>query len=145
MKQIIYNCIETPDGTKLHSKYRHDYVSYIDKNGDCYVTDGGNEYLHRSVNEIPAKDLTVYACSPHKEIREVFYWGTYGKNKEYDREPMHEPLYVPLCRLSNPHIEAIIETQKQLPEWRVRIFKEELFYREDNDIFIDEVELYDEN
>ncbi len=41
MKEILCNRIQTPDGTILTSHDRHDFKSYVDKNGYEYMVDGG--------------------------------------------------------------------------------------------------------
>lgn len=79
-KNLIYNAIQTPDGTVLVSRYRHDYVSYVDVNGEKYVLDGGLDYVKASVNKIPAKSLAIYDDSPHEVIREYLSRGSYGKD-----------------------------------------------------------------
>ena len=134
MSNILYNCIRTPDGTLLPSRSVHDYVTHVDKNGDTYTNDGGNEYLHRSVNIIPAEDLTIYDTDPHEKIREAFYWGSYGKVPDYSKDPV----YRPLKDLADDHIKAIIATQNHLPEWRMNVFKEELIFRGFNNLFVGE-------
>jgi len=70
-RKLVYNAIRTPDGTLLESLNRHDYRTHLDKNGETYVNDGGNEYIRRSLNKIEAEDLSVYTDSPHEQIRKV--------------------------------------------------------------------------
>ncbi len=139
--KIIYNAIRTPDGTLLHSRSVHDYLSYTDSNGETYSNDGGNEYLRRNINTVPATDLTVYSNGSHEEIREVFLWGTYGKKPDIN-DPDFGYTWVKLKDLSTPHIRAIIKTQTQMSPWRKQIFEDELLWREVNDIFIEEIEDY---
>lgn len=37
MISIISSRLQTPDGTVLHSKHRHDYVTHTDANGKEYM------------------------------------------------------------------------------------------------------------
>ncbi len=80
-RKLVYNAIRTPDGTLLVSKYRHDFVAHTDKNGEIYQNDGGIDYIRRTINKIPAEDLSLYTDSPHEKIREVVERGTYGKEE----------------------------------------------------------------
>lgn len=131
--QIIANQVRTPDGTLLRSYYTHDFQEHVDANGEYYFVDGGLDYLRRSINTIPADDCTVTLESPWQEQREAFEWGTYGKD---GKQPLK---YVKLCDMTSDHIEAILETQKHIPEWmRNMIFKRELQYRSHNDLHIRE-------
>lgn len=123
MNQIAY-VLTTPDGTELVSKYRHDYISYVDKNGKTYITDGGSDYCRHSAHgDEVIRDITDE--SSFEEIRKYFFWGSRGKDGKQKLK------FNALKDLDTDHIEAIIETQKQLPEWRVNIFKQELKYRKD--------------
>jgi hypothetical protein len=80
MKHIVFNSIKTPDGTVLISRHQHDYVTYLDANGETYMVDGGTGYLKCSVNNVPFEELSTYSGAPHDEIRQGFYWGTQGKD-----------------------------------------------------------------
>jgi len=122
--KILVNKIMTPDGTILISTHVHDYKTYTDVvSGEQYMVDGGNEYLRRNVNTIPYKELSVYTNDEHILIRNEFMWGTRGKNGD-------QPLkYVKLKKLTQDHIEAIIETQYQLPEYIIKVFCDELKFR----------------
>lgn len=58
----------------------HDYRAHEDKvTGETYVVDGGNEYLRRSMNDVPAEDLTVYLDDNFEVVRMAFVWKSYGK------------------------------------------------------------------
>ena len=123
--RIVSNRIRTPDGTILESMHRHDYVTYTDANGLEYMVDGGLDYLRRNLHDdAPYEELSVYADDPHELIREVFKWGTRGKDG-------NQPLkYVPLKDLTSDHIEAILETQAHIQEHIRKIFLDELSFRE---------------
>ena len=122
--RIVANRIRTPDGTILESKHRHDYVTYVDKNGKEYMVDGGTDYLRRNVYEdAPYEELSVYADAPHTVIREVFKWGTRGKD---GKQPLK---FVVLKDMTTEHIEAILETQN-LPGYIRKIFLDELDFLE---------------
>ena len=61
MKKLLANRWQTPDGTILWSKHRHDYVEHWDKNGEYYAIDGGastdSAYTRKSINEKEMKNL----------------------------------------------------------------------------------------
>lgn len=126
-RHLVYNAIKTPDGTILVSKHRHDYVTHKDKvSGEEYILDGGNSYVITSINKTPAEDLCVWSTDPHGDVREVFLWGTRGKegNEPLVRKPIKE--------LTTEHINAILATQDQLKGTYVeKIFLDELEWRED--------------
>jgi hypothetical protein len=103
MKKLIHNSIRTPDGTILTSRHVHDYVTHLDKNDDTYSNDGGLYYLHRSVNKIPAEDLSLYTDSPFEKIREVLERGGRGINSD------EELKYVVLKDINNDWLQAIID------------------------------------
>ena len=123
-RKLIANRIRTPDGTILQSMHRHDYVTYVDKNGKEYMVDGGLDYLrHNRIDDAPAEELSVYSDAPHSVIREVFCWGTRGAD---GRQPL---TFKPLKDLTTDHIEAILETQN-LPDYMRKIFLDELDFLE---------------
>jgi len=57
--------------------------------------------------------LIEHNLSPRSPISKfrVIKWGTYGKS---GREKLR---WIPLCELSNSHLEAILATQWQVPVW----------------------------
>jgi len=122
MSRLLRNAMKTPDGTIIESRSQHDYVVHQDANGDTYMVDGGLAYLRRSLNKIPAEDLSV-EDGDHEHNRQHFTWGTYGKDGD---QPLR---YVPLMDLSTNHIKAILRTQI-LDSFRKDLFTEELKYRD---------------
>jgi len=122
--RIVSNRIRTPDGTVLESRHRHDYVTYVDANGKEYMVDGGLDYLRRNVHDdAPYEELSVYDDAPYALVREVFKWGTRGKD---GKQPL---TYVPLKDLTNEHIEAILDTQTHISERIRKLFIGELNFR----------------
>ena len=126
-RNILVNRIMTPDGTILTSRTTHDYVSYVDKNGEKYVVDGGSDYLRRSSNKIPAKEMSIYDDDDFETIRTNFH--------RYN--PVIED-YVIICDIDNEWLENIITYYREkgyddsdLPLW---IFIKEHRYRELNKI-----------
>ena len=128
MSTILYNAIQTPDGTILHSKHRWDYVSHLDTvSGELYATDGGNDYTRRSVNAERYIDLTVTTDDPFEAQREVFTWKSYGINGE-----IPEGVFTALKDLTDEHISAILLTQRRIKGTYVeRLFLQERGYRID--------------
>ena len=120
---ILYNAIRTPDGTVLCSRYRHDYRVYEDKNGLEYMIDGGLDYLRRNVNkEAPYEELSVTTDATFELQRTSFAWGSFGKTGE---EKLH---YIPLCEMTNEHINAILDNGYGA-KWVRDLFELELKYR----------------
>ena len=125
MPQILYNAIMTPDGTILQSKSIHDFVSYEDEvSGEVYFADGGLAYLKRSVNKVPATELSLTTDDPHDVVRQRFTWGTYGVDGKQQKK------YVKLKDLTDKHISNILRTQQQLPDFVQDLFRIELVYRD---------------
>ena len=125
MTQILRNAIITPDGTYLRSYNRHDYKQHLDNiSGELYMVDGGNDYLRRSINEVPAEDLTVTLDDPFELQRCAFTWASYGKNGD---QPKH---YIHLCDLTTDHIRNILRTQHQIEGTYIEdLLMKELAYR----------------
>jgi len=127
MKMILVNKIQTPDGTILESKHRHDYVSHTDANGEYYMVDGGKDYLKRSINIIPAIDLTIEDDGSHELRRQYLTWGS---NYDKDMNRLPETIYNPIMNMTSDHITAILEGgwAKNNPFYE-ELFKEELKFR----------------
>ena len=125
MTQLVANRIRTPDGTILQSYNRHDYKTHHDLNGEAYMIDGGLDYSKRSLNKVPAEDLSVYVGDDHQHIRSAFCWGTRGILGD---QPVR---WIPLKDLEDDHIEAILDTQP-IPDWLGQIFRAEVRFRVDN-------------
>ena len=124
---ILVNKIQTPDGTILESKHRHDYVSHTDANGEYYMVDGGKDYLKRSINIIPAIDLTIEDDGSHELRRQYLTWGS---NYDKDMNRLPKTIYNPIMNMTSDHITAILEGgwAKNNPFYE-ELFKEELKFR----------------
>jgi hypothetical protein len=124
---ILVNKIQTPDGTILESKHRHDYVSHTDANGEYYMVDGGKDYLKRSINIIPAIDLTIIDDGSHELRRQYLTWGS---NFDKDMNRLPKTIYNPIKDMTSDHIQAILDDgwAKNNPFYE-ELFKEELEFR----------------
>ena len=100
--RLIRNALQTPDGTIIESKHRHDYVTYTDANGKQYMVDGGLDYLRRNVHEDQI-DLSLYDDQPHEVQRELLTWGTYGINGD---QPLQ---YKSIAQMETGHLEAVVK------------------------------------
>ena len=119
---IIRNSITTPDGTKLVSRRRHDYVSHTDANGSIYSVDGGLDYLKRSGYE-DYTETSVMSTEHHSVIRQALEWGTRGPDNT-------EALtYVVLQSMSTQHIRNVLNTQDHISIGLRRVFIAELAWR----------------
>lgn len=129
--RLIRQAIQTPDGTIIESRHRHDYVTHVDVvTGETYMVDGGIDYCRQNINRVPAKDLSVYLEDGIEAVREACTWGTYGKNGDQPRR------LVKLKDMSDDHIEACLDNQLNMhPHYR-EAFEMELVYRNLNNITV---------
>jgi hypothetical protein len=109
MRKIVYNALQTPDGTIIESTGRHDYVEYRDKNGKTYIIDGGLSYI-RSTNHGDERYLTKYADQPHELIRNYAFRTGYGKpgTPEYGTYRLTR-----IKDMDEDHLDGAIEYVKQ--------------------------------
>ena len=126
MSKLIANRSQTPDGTILWSKHRHDMVFHKDKNGYFYFIDGGNQYVRKSVNiEAPMQSLCIYSNGTFELDRE---WVVWGRNYDKDMNRLEETEWIPVKDLNTDHIYKILEFK--IPDSYRRLFEEEIIYRE---------------
>lgn len=133
--RLICNRIMTPDGTILESKYTHDYVSYVDMNGETYFVDGGLDYQRCSVNKIPYTNISIYSDAPFSTIRQYLKRGTFDKDGNR--------IWKPLCELSDSHLNNILDYYPK-PNWFTEYVKQEIEYRKENNIKIKDDEWWKE-
>lgn len=158
-REILVNQIRTPDGTLLISHHRHDYKTYVDKNGLQYMVDGGDDYLRRNIHTVIPRnwffnliqmiagwfgrelrdvvayeELSLYTDDPIEVLRMYVHRGGRGINGD-------EPLkYVLVKDMSNDWIENVIEYEEDYrPDNKfLPVFIAELKYRAQNDIIIND-------
>lgn len=132
--RLVKQAIQTPDGTILVSRHRHDYVTHTDTvTNEIYMVDGGIDYRRGILNKVVAKDLSVCLEDGIEAVREAVEWGTRGKNGD---QPLR---HIKLSEMTNDHIEACLETQFRMhPHFR-EAFEMELEYRSQNGITIADV------
>lgn len=114
---LIRNALQTPDGTVIESKHRHDYVTHTDANGKTYMVDGGLSYIRRSVHEDQV-DLSLYDDQPHEVQRDVLTWGTYGINGDQPLE------YKAIADMNTGHLEAVVRMAGLCPIRKSCMLKE---------------------
>jgi len=133
-KFMIANRIQTPDGTILWSRYRHDYVVYEDANGEYYFLDGGPDILcwRSSVNNVPAKSLQVFSDAPFEEIRKVMLRGTQDKDGN--------SIWIPLCKMHDLHLIGVLDYNENMGIHSKydQFIEKEIEYRKEHNI-----EIYD--
>ena len=132
---MIANRIQTPDGTILWSRHRHDYVAYEDANGEYYFLDGGPDILcwRSSVNEdAPAKSLQVFSDASFEEIRQVMLRGT----KDTDGDE----IWIPLCKMNDLHLIGVLDYNEHygIQSKYDQFIKKEIEYRKEHNIHIDD-------
>ena len=124
---ILVNKIQTPDGTILESKHRHDYKVYKDKNGEEYMVDGGTSYLRRNINIEPYIELSIIDNGTHKLRRQYLTW---GNNYDKDMKRLPETVYTPIMNMTSEHIQAILDNNYvENNKFYKELFEEELKFR----------------
>lgn len=106
-RRLIQNALYIPEiNLWLKSTHVHDYVAHTLTDGTYVSTDGGCEYLHRTVSD-PARVIPwdLYVDDPFEVIADKLLWGTYGPEGKgpFKRVPLRD------CELD--HLRAIRETQ----------------------------------
>lgn len=124
MSMILSSRMQTPDGTILESKHRHDYVTHTDANGKEYMLDGGCDYVRCSANG-DEEMLTATSDDSHEVIREVVKWGTYGKNGD------ETLVRVKIADMSTQHLQACLDTQKTMRPALRKVMQDEVKYRDE--------------
>jgi len=126
MNRLLRNAIKTPDGTILESRHRHDFKEYEDKNGWVYMVDGGLDYVRRTINKnAPSTDLSLSEDDPHFFLRDYVTWGTYGIAGD-------QPLfYITIANMSDGHLQAVLDTQKNMYPQVRDLMQAELEYRDE--------------
>jgi len=130
---IVHNAIQTPDGTIIESRHRHDYVEHEDKNGYLYSVDGGMDYLRRGYTVPNYTELSLYEDDDFELIRKTVTRGGRGIDGT-------EPLtFVPICDMNDEWLQAAIVYNEERGMGDMvmnRIYKREQEYRKDNNIKI---------
>ena len=123
---LVVNALITPDGTRLQSYSHYDYKEYVDANGKTYIVDGGLSYKRRSANGDEVDDSLILNVDEFAVIRDAVTWGTYGKNGD---QPLR---VVPVSEMSDDHVRAVLDTQKNMHPHLREVFLMELEYRIEN-------------
>ncbi len=133
--RLVLSQIRTPDGTILRSMHVHDYVTHIDKNGETYMLDGGNDYQRRSINKIEAEDISVWSNSPFEVVRENLHRGGRGLD---GKQPL---TWVPLSKMNDNWLDACIRYNFErglFSTYATRMYVKEVAYREEHGIKVTE-------
>jgi hypothetical protein len=136
-QQIVHNAIQTPDGTIIESRHRHDYVEYIDANGNEYMVDGGTEYLRRGYTVADYTEMSLYEDDDIELIRKVVTRGGRGKD---GKQPL---TFTPICEMNDAWLQAAIDYNTDYgmgTSVMNRIYAREQEYRKQNNITIDDID-----
>jgi hypothetical protein len=99
--RLIRNAIQTPDGTILESKHRHDYRSHNDANGKTYVIDGGLDYVRATVHNDQIS-LALYDTEPHSIQAQYLTWGSFGIRGDQPRRDIR------IAEMETSHLETVL-------------------------------------
>lgn len=129
--RIVYNAIQTPDGTVLESLTMSDYRQHLDEvTNELYFCHGGNRYLARNLNIFPYIELSLHADGDFELIRQrmaIFSNLALGIRT---RKP------VKLCNLSDKILEKKIKANQDKTDPYNQMFQKEWDYRVENRIVV---------
>jgi hypothetical protein len=131
-RALLVNSLQTPDGTILVSRHRHDYVSHKDEiTGTTYSVDGGLDYIRWSIGG-DYTNLCIYSDYPHEKIRAGVERGGRGINGDQPLE------YVTLDKINDDWLKAIIKYEEdgRPDNYYLPIYRAEVEYRKENNITI---------
>ena len=118
--KLIVNRWRCKDGTILQSKHRYDYRDHVDANNEYASVDGGTLMIRVS-GELTS--LCLYTDDDHEEIRKYFCWGSFLNDYRGEKH------WIPLYKLGDSQIQAILETQLHIPQHIKQMFLNEVEYR----------------
>lgn len=121
MKYLL-NRIQTPDGTVLTSRHRHNFVEYTDKNGQYYANDGGRDYLRRLADKPDYKDLSVKDDGKFETRRQYLEW---GQNFDKNNKRLLKTKFISIKDLATDHIFAILKNV-----WKISLIYRDTFNKE---------------
>jgi hypothetical protein len=121
-RTLLVSRWQTPDGTVLESRHRHDYVSHDDADGMTYSIDGGTSYIKIGGDPRKLKNLCVYDNELHSVLREQLKWGTRGVNGDKPIE------YIRICDMTDCHLLKITDLDYIDPRYK-GVMENELEYR----------------
>ena len=138
-KKVIASRIQTPDGTILWSRHVHDYIEYKDaKTSEVYMLDGGTDYMKTSVNQVPAKNVSIYNTAKWKTLRDFIIRNTMLLDE--NKQPTGKSGFVRLSSMSDEHLVDLKEylTEQGIRKEMIEYIKKEQKYRKENGISIPE-------
>ena len=136
-KSIVHNAIQTPDGTILESRHRHDWKEYTDANGNHYSVDGGMDYLRRGYTVQDYTEMSLYEDDDIEVLRKVVTRGGRGKD---GKQPL---TFTPICEMNDAWLEAAIQYNIDYGMGTMimnKLYKREQEYRKQNNITIDDID-----
>ena len=132
--QIILNRIQCKGcGDVLTSYNRHDYKTCGCENET--MIDGGTDYQRYGGKDLSLVDSssTIYLSDDHMMNRSAAHWGNRGKD---GKSPLS---YKSIADMSNDHIiNILLDMGGKIAPWMERIMDDEMLYRINNNIIIND-------
>ena len=126
MRRILRNSIICPDGTELVSRYTWDMQCYFDDSNRCFCIDGGESYLKRT--GVGYTENSIIDDGSLELQRNTCEW---GKNYDKSGKKLKQTEWIKIKDLSTEHIYNILENVPMISNFYMRLFYDELRYREE--------------